>query len=487
LVGERVVNAATEQVTQSYFFHTDHLGSISVITNQNGAVLQRLSYDAWGKSRLQTGADGQPPASPTTRGFAGEEDLTVSGLVHLNGRVYDPTFGRMTSADPTVPDPLDPQAWNRYSYVGNDPLTFTDPTGFSWLSSFFHDVSTFFRAVLANPIARAVVQIAIAAVLCAIYPPSLALAVLSAAGSAAIVTGLSGGKLSQIVQAAAIAGVTAGAFFGVGSLAPISGPGAPTFGTPEFAQVFAGNVAGHAAVGCLSSVASGGQCGPGALSAAAGAGVSPVALQAGLIGGTAISGLVGGFASVAGGAKFENGAITAAFGYLFNACAHVSACTQAEIESGAEGGVNETISPLDFIGGIPYVVGKFVALFTVEAISALEAPAIGTVQAWEGAITAGAVPDEGMVAYRIWGEGADQVGSWLSPIELDSASAARSLLSLPAENTAEFISEVQIPAGTQIQFGTAASAFGQPGGGIQIQLLNRIPLSNFGPGVPLPP
>jgi hypothetical protein len=63
-------------------------------------------------------------------------------------------------------------------------------------------------------------------------------------------------------------------------------------------------------------------CGPSALSAAAGAGISPVALQAGLIGGTTISGLVGGLASVAGGAKFENGAVTAAFGYLFNSVFH---------------------------------------------------------------------------------------------------------------------------------------------------------------------
>jgi hypothetical protein len=125
-----------------------------------------------------------------------------------------------------------------------------------------------------------------------------------------------------MVQAAVIAGVTAGAFFEVGTLAPLSGPGAPTFGTPEFAQTFADNVAGHAAVGCLSSVASGGQCGPGALSAAAGAGVSPVALQAGLIAGTTISGLAGGLASLAGGGKFENGAVTAAFGYLFNSVFH---------------------------------------------------------------------------------------------------------------------------------------------------------------------
>jgi hypothetical protein len=119
-------------------------------------------------------------------------------------------------------------------------------------------------------------------------------------------------------------------------------------------------------------------------------------------------------------------------------------------------------------------------------VTALEAPAVGTVQAWSGSITAGAVPEGGMTAFRVWGGESAQAGSWLSPVAPESASAARSLLALPAENSAAFISEVTIPAGTQIQFGTAASAFGQAGGGIQIQLLERIPLSNFGPGVPLP-
>ena len=49
------------------------------------------------------------------------------GLVHLNGRVYDPLVGRMMSADPFVPDPLNGQAWNRYAYVINNPLSITDP------------------------------------------------------------------------------------------------------------------------------------------------------------------------------------------------------------------------------------------------------------------------------------------------------------------------------------------------------------------------
>ena len=122
------------------YFRTDHLGSISVITDHSGDVLERLSYDAWGKRRFANGADDPSGSitSQTTRGFTDQEELGVAGLVHLNGRIYAPLLGRMTSADPTVPDPLNAQAWNRYSYVGNDPLTFTDPTGFSWLTHFFH-------------------------------------------------------------------------------------------------------------------------------------------------------------------------------------------------------------------------------------------------------------------------------------------------------------------------------------------------------------
>ena len=95
------------------------------------------------------------------------------------------------------------------------------------------------------------------------------------------------------------------------------------------------------------------------------------------------------------------------------------------------------------------------------------------------------VPEGGVVAYRVWGGGSGQAGSWLSPIPFESADAAKSLLALPSENSAEFISVVRIPARTQIEYGTATSAFGQAGGGIQIQLLDRIPLGNFGPGTPL--
>jgi hypothetical protein len=88
------------------YFHTDNLGSIAVITDETGVVVEHLSYDAWGKRRNPDGSDDTAGhlASQTTRGFTGQEELADIG------RVYDPLVGRMMSADSMVPDPLNGQA-----------------------------------------------------------------------------------------------------------------------------------------------------------------------------------------------------------------------------------------------------------------------------------------------------------------------------------------------------------------------------------------
>lgn len=92
---------------------------------------------------------------------------------------------------------------------------------------------------------------------------------------------------------------------------------------------------------------------------------------------------------------------------------------------------------------------------------------------------------EGEVMYRVYGGGAGKAGSWLTPINPVSSAAARQGLALPAENAALYVSKVTLPGGVRMQVGTAGSAFGQPGGWAQAQLLERIPLSSFGKGVPL--
>jgi len=254
----------------------------------------------------------------------------VSGLVHLNGRVYDPLLARFTSPDTMTESPFSTQGWNRYSYVGNDPLRFTDPSGHCFLGCFWqpivHAVTHFFAT---NPIARAILQIAATVVLNAVLPglgfAGVALAAASAAGGAAIATGLSGGNLGQILKSAAIAGLTAAAFFEVGEATNEIAGYNPTGDMPVHLQTgldtpgaYAFNVAGHALVGCASSAASGGSCQSGALSGGISAAAGPLINGPNFAQSLVANAVVGGLASVAGGGKFANGAITGAFGYLFN-------------------------------------------------------------------------------------------------------------------------------------------------------------------------
>ncbi|MGH8413179.1 MAG: RHS repeat domain-containing protein [Gammaproteobacteria bacterium] len=112
----------------------DPLGSVSEITNEVGSVIERMSYDAFGQRRNPT--TWQPYSTVpnltdlTDKGYTGQQQLDAVGLIHMNGRVYDPSIGRFISADPTIPDPFYSQAFNRYAYVYNNPLSATDPSGF---------------------------------------------------------------------------------------------------------------------------------------------------------------------------------------------------------------------------------------------------------------------------------------------------------------------------------------------------------------------
>lgn len=68
-------------------------------------------------------------ATPTTHHFTGQRKDAGSGLLFYNARWYDPQVGRFLSPDTLVPNPGDPQSLNRYSYVGNRPTGYRDPTG----------------------------------------------------------------------------------------------------------------------------------------------------------------------------------------------------------------------------------------------------------------------------------------------------------------------------------------------------------------------
>ncbi|MDC0747778.1 FG-GAP-like repeat-containing protein [Polyangium mundeleinium] len=131
---ERPVAVVTRSAgsTSTLYLHVDNLGSIDVVTNGAGSQHERRSYDPFGARRNPAwGASGPwSPSASTTIGFTGHEADDELGLVHMRGRVYDPTFGRFLTMDPIVSRPLDGQNWNPYAYVLNNPLAYVDPSGF---------------------------------------------------------------------------------------------------------------------------------------------------------------------------------------------------------------------------------------------------------------------------------------------------------------------------------------------------------------------
>jgi len=131
-----------ESVTVSYL-HDDVLGSVESITgteqtwNSSGAFTylaaptQHLKYDPFGQ-RIDpnNGTPTTVPANPSSAilGFTEQEHDDDLGLINMRGRIYDPSVARFLSVDPITD--WSGQGLNGYSYVGNNPLNFTDPSGF---------------------------------------------------------------------------------------------------------------------------------------------------------------------------------------------------------------------------------------------------------------------------------------------------------------------------------------------------------------------
>jgi len=103
------------------FLLGDHLGSVSVVTDTNGQVVSRQDSTPWGEAR---GSD----ITQTTLNFTGQRK-DGTGLLYYGARYYDPVLGRFVSPDSLGAKQPIPQSLNHYSYVLNNPLKFTDPTG----------------------------------------------------------------------------------------------------------------------------------------------------------------------------------------------------------------------------------------------------------------------------------------------------------------------------------------------------------------------
>lgn len=317
------VTAQQPTPTRKYrYLLTDHLGSTDTLVDENGVVVERMSFDAHGSRRAAASGTGLwasllPAVAPTdinpqvnaetTRGFTGHEHVDRMGLIHMNGRLYDPLLGRMLSPDPIVQEPYNAQNLNRYSYVLNNPLSYTDPSGLSF-------VKKYWRAIVAAAIT--------------IFAPYLGPWTATWWGAATI------GFVSGTVATGSLEGGLWGAFSaGIfnaigGAYADVAGAKGTGFaGTGLTSTQFAGKVLSHATAGGVMSVMQGGKFGHGFASAgitqafapgidridASNTGYSAARVMA--------AAMVGGTASVASGGKFANGAVTAAFSYAFSSSA----------------------------------------------------------------------------------------------------------------------------------------------------------------------
>jgi len=114
------------------YFLTDRLGSVDAVTDGNGNLVETRGYDAFGAPRTGTWGDATQLASTaiTPKGFTSHEHLNSVQLIHMNGRMYDYQLGRFLGVDPFIQAPTNSQSMNPYSYIMNNPLSGTDPTGY---------------------------------------------------------------------------------------------------------------------------------------------------------------------------------------------------------------------------------------------------------------------------------------------------------------------------------------------------------------------
>lgn len=126
--------------TRFLFLHKDYLGSILAVTDASGYAIEQRHYDAWGNfTHFKIAGSLSNPDTYTgtfliDRGYTSHEHLLGVGLIHMNGRLYDPLLRRFLNADENIQDPFNTQNYNKYGYVFNNPMMYADPSGeFVWI------------------------------------------------------------------------------------------------------------------------------------------------------------------------------------------------------------------------------------------------------------------------------------------------------------------------------------------------------------------
>ncbi|MEJ2446298.1 MAG: RHS repeat-associated core domain-containing protein, partial [Exilibacterium sp.] len=307
-------NRGNETGRTTHYLYKDYLGSVDVITDAVGTVVQQMSFDAWGWRRNAVNWEELDPGSLryfdsnlTTQGFTGHEMIDGVELIHMNGRIYDPLLGRFLQADPFIQAASNTQSYNRYSYGFNNPLNGTDPSGY--LFGIDDVIAAFVIGAFIGEAGR-----------------QLDIPLLQAIGSA---VSCIGGNVA--VCGAAAFGSTLGythdfgmalqsGFFATMSAAAFSSVGVEFNGTPL--EGGWAHIGAHAFTGGVMSVLQGGKFGHGFVSA----GFTKAAKiimpnNAEYLADTVrvvAAAVVGGTVSKVTGGKFANGAATAAFAQAFN-------------------------------------------------------------------------------------------------------------------------------------------------------------------------
>ena len=136
-VSVKQLNSAEEKESSLVYIHRDYLGSIVALTDSEGETIERTHYGAWGTVDYYEHRDGTEFGyeSLLQRGYTGHEHFVDIGLIHMNGRMYDPVLSRFLSPDNYVQDPGNTQNYNRYGYAYNNPLMYSDPSGEFFLAA----------------------------------------------------------------------------------------------------------------------------------------------------------------------------------------------------------------------------------------------------------------------------------------------------------------------------------------------------------------
>ncbi|PHS17630.1 MAG: hypothetical protein COA86_10145 [Kangiella sp.] len=318
------------------YLHVDHLGSTDVITNSTGATAQEYSFDFFGQKRNVTNwstilTNTQfSPLDLTSKAYTGHESADEVGVIHMNGRIYDPKIGRFMQADPQIDGATDSQGYNRYTYVRNNPLAYTDPTGFS-RSGGLKNFGRLMRAAsyaLLGPLgghlynnSKTIQQLAGVAAVAAVGFGCIPCAAGVAAGAAAHSTAVNGGNVVDSAKAGGRAYVTT---YISASIAEYIGDNIKNLGNTS--QLVKSSFA-HGSLGGVMTVLNGGKFGHGFASAFASKYIGVKANLKGNIPGesfnavftrTMIAGIIGGTVSAATGGKFANGAAQSAIQWAFN-------------------------------------------------------------------------------------------------------------------------------------------------------------------------